>query len=191
MRLCFATNNQHKFEEVKPFLSPKFNLLKLTDVGCHEELPETTGTIAGNSKQKADYVFNKFKIDCFADDSGLEVFVLNNSPGVDSAHYAGAQRNHQDNINLLLNNMEGIDDRKARFVTIITLILSGKYFQFEGVLEGSILSEQKGAGGFGYDPVFLPQGYLNTLAEMTLEEKNRISHRAKAVQQLVDFLTAA
>jgi XTP/dITP diphosphohydrolase len=188
MKLCFATNNEHKLAEVRAILNDKFQILSLRNIGCFEELPETTGTIEGNSNQKAQYVFSKYKIDCFADDSGLEVPALNNAPGVDSAIYAGPQRNHDDNIELLLKNLHGYTNRTARFITIISLITSGQCFQFEGILSGRILEEKHGDGGFGYDPVFLPDGFDRTLAQMTMEEKNRISHRAKAVEKLVAFL---
>jgi XTP/dITP diphosphohydrolase len=188
MDLCFATNNDHKLEEARGILNSKLHLLSLRDIGCNEELPETTDTIHGNSRQKAEYVFKKYKINCFADDSGLEVRALNNAPGVDSAHYAGPQRSHKDNINLLLKNLEGIKNRSARFITIITLIISGESFQFEGILDGRILKEPKGNNGFGYDPIFVPDCFNKTLAEMTMEEKNKISHRARALQKLTEFL---
>lgn len=188
MRLCFATRNQHKLEEVKSLLVGTFRLMNLNDIGCYEELPETTGSIHGNSKQKAEYVNKKFIVDCFADDSGLEVTALNQAPGVDSAIYAGPQRNHADNMNLLLKNLNEISQREARFITVITLIVSERAFQFEGILKGTIASEPRGQGGFGYDPVFVPEGLTKTLAELALEEKNAISHRALAVKQLVEFL---
>ncbi|HEV8514323.1 MAG TPA: RdgB/HAM1 family non-canonical purine NTP pyrophosphatase [Cyclobacteriaceae bacterium] len=188
MNLCFATNNEHKLSEVKSILGGKFQIVSLQEIGCVEELAETTGTISGNSAQKAEYVYKNYKVDCFADDSGLEVTALNNAPGVDSAIYAGPQRSHDDNIKLLLKNLEGIENRTAHFITVITLIKSGKQFQFEGVLSGQILNEGRGSGGFGYDPIFVPDGYDKTLAQMTMEEKNRISHRARAVEKLVSFL---
>lgn len=188
MKLCFATNNYNKLSEVKAILRGKFQVVSLREIGCIEELPETTGTIAGNSNQKAQYIYSNYKTGCFADDSGLEVSALNNAPGVDSAIYAGPQRSHHDNISLLLNNLKGNVNRKAQFITIITLIMSGDHVQFEGVLEGEISEEKRGTGGFGYDPVFIPNGYDLTLAEMTMEEKNRISHRAKAMTKLVAFL---
>jgi len=187
-KLCFATNNAHKLSEVKSLLDGKFQIVSLQEIGCTEELAETTGTILGNSNQKAEYVYTKYKVDCFADDSGLEVTALNNEPGVDSAIYAGPQRSHNDNINLLLKNLEGIENRTARFITVITLIIKGNHFQFEGILDGRILNEKHGSGGFGYDPVFVPKGFDKTLAQMTMEEKNRISHRAKAIAKLVAFL---
>lgn len=188
MKLCFATNNEHKLKEVQVLLDQKFQLVSLRDIGCIEELPETTGTIPGNSKQKAEFVFSKYNIDCFADDSGLEVEALNNEPGVDSAIYAGLQRSHTDNIQLLLKNLKGIANRKARFVTVITLVILGKSIQFEGVLEGEIINKLRGSGGFGYDPIFVPNGNKLTLAEMKMVEKNAISHRAKAVRQLSEYL---
>jgi len=188
MKLCFATNNMHKLSEVRSLLDGKFHIASLHDIGCHEELAETTGTISGNSHQKAEYIYSKYQMNCFADDSGLEVTSLNWAPGVDSAMYAGPQRKHDDNINLLLSNLEGVENRQARFITVITLIIAEKQVQFEGILEGRILSEKQGSGGFGYDPVFLPNGFDKTLAQMTMEEKNRISHRAHAIKKLVAFL---
>jgi len=188
MTLCFATNNEHKLSEVKSLLDGKFQIVSLQAIGCNEELAETSGTISGNSLQKAEHIRKKYKVDCFADDSGLEVAALNNLPGVDSAIYAGPQRSHDDNIRLLLKNLEGIENRKARFITVITLFAAGKHFQFEGILEGRILNEKRGSGGFGYDPVFVPNGFDATLAQMTMEEKNSISHRAKAIQKFVSFL---
>jgi XTP/dITP diphosphohydrolase len=188
MKLCFATYNAHKLAEVKSLLDKKFQVLSLHDIGCMEELAETTGTISGNSNQKAEYVYSKYNVNCFADDSGLEVTALNNEPGVDSAIYAGPQRSHDDNINLLLKNLTGSENRTARFITVITLIISDKHFQFEGVLNGRIIKEKLGSGGFGYDPVFVPDGFDKTLAQMTMEEKNKVSHRAKAVEKLVAFL---
>lgn len=188
MTLCFATANKHKLEEVKKMISPTIHLVGLIDLGCTEEVPETTGTIPGNSKQKAEYVFQNYKTACFADDSGLEVEALDGEPGVDSAIYAGPQRSHSDNINLLLSKLGSNISRKARFITVITLINNEGAFQFEGILNGMIGYEKKGTGGFGYDPVFIPDGYSKTLAEMTMEEKNKISHRSIAIQKLVEFL---
>jgi len=188
MELCFATNNTHKLLEVKSLLEGKFQIVSLHDIGCDEELAETTGTISGNSRQKAEYIYNKYQVNCFADDSGLEVASLKQAPGVDSAMYAGPQRNHDDNINLLLRNLEGVENRKARFITVITLVMAGKHVQFEGTLEGRILREKQGRGGFGYDPIFLPDSFDKTLAQMTMEEKNSISHRAHAIKKLVAFL---
>ncbi len=188
MRLCFATNNKHKLQEVANIISSGIELVGLSDIGCFEELAETTGTIPGNSRQKAEYVFKNYHVPCFADDSGLEVAALNGAPGVDSAFYAGPQKSFSDNVNLLLKNLIGITNREAQFITIITLITSTGIWQFEGVLKGVITSEQRGEGGFGYDPIFLPYGHSKTLAEMTMEEKNKISHRSVAVHKLVEFL---
>jgi XTP/dITP diphosphohydrolase len=190
MELCFATNNSHKLVEVKSLLRGKIDLVSLPEIGCIEELEETSGTINGNSKQKAEYVFKNYNINCFADDSGLEVDALQGAPGVDSAIYAGSQRSHDDNIELLLKNMDGITNRNARFVTVISLYLDGKEYQFEGEVKGKILLERMGTGGFGYDPVFIPNGFSITLAEMTMEEKNKISHRAKAIEKLVKFINS-
>lgn len=189
MRICLATNNVHKVEEIQAALGTDFPLISLREIGCDEELPETQGTISGNSFQKAAYVFRNYKIPSLADDSGLEVVALNGEPGINSAHYAGPQRNHNDNMTLLLKKMEDVVDRKACFKTILTLMMSEhEVHQFTGILEGTILTEKRGSSGFGYDPLFLPDGFTKTLAEISLEEKNKISHRGRAVQKLVDFL---
>ena len=190
MRLCFATNNKHKIEEVAFAIKNKIAILSLSDIGCFEELPETRDTLEGNSLQKAEYVFTNFSIPCFADDTGLEVPALNNAPGVYSARYAGSQRNSDDNIELLLKNLNGTANRQAQFRTIITLIGLDKIYTFEGIVKGTIANERKGAGGFGYDPVFIPEGHARSFGEMSLEEKNQMSHRAIAVQKLISFLTA-
>ena len=188
MQLCFATANKHKLEEVKKMISPAIDLVGLIDIGCNEEIPETSGTIPGNSKQKAEYIFQNYHVVCFADDSGLKVEALGGKPGVDSAIYAGPQRSHSDNINLLLSKLGHQTNRRAHFITVVTLINEDGVFQFEGILNGTIGFEKKGTGGFGYDPVFTPDGYFKTLAEMTIEEKNKISHRSIAIQKLVEFL---
>lgn len=187
MKLCFATRNSNKIREIKQELGDTFEILSLDDVNCHEEIPETTGTIEGNSKQKALYVWEKYQINCFADDSGLEVDALNGEPGVDSAHYSGS-RDFDANIDLLLKNLAGVDNRQASFKTVITLITAGKVQQFTGTIKGNILKERRGEEGFGYDPVFLPNAYDQTFAEMSLDEKNKISHRAQALRKLIDFL---
>lgn len=189
MRLCFATNNQHKIEEVAFAIKNKIAIQSLDDIGCFEELPETRDTLEGNSLQKAEYVFRHFNIPCFADDTGLEVEALNNAPGVYSARYAGPQRNPNDNIDLLLQKLTGISNRNAQFRTIITLIGLDKIYTFEGIVKGIISHERKGDGGFGYDPVFIPEGYDRSFGEMSLEEKNQLSHRAIAIQKLVSFLS--
>ncbi len=188
MKLCFATNNQYKIKEVLALLDSSYSIASLSDIGCVEELAEEQTTIPGNSFQKANYVFQKYSVSCFADDSGLEVDALFGAPGVDSAHYAGPQRNFEDNMNLLLKNLLGQQNRQAQFRTVITLVTPSTTQQFEGILRGQILHEKRGTQGFGYDPLFLPDGYTRTLAEMSLEEKNSISHRSKAVAQLVAFL---
>lgn len=187
MELCFATNNQHKLDEVSSKLGDTFQLKTLKDIGCLDELPETTGTIPGNSRQKADYVWTHFGVSCFADDSGLEVESLNGEPGVDSAFYSGS-RNAQNNIEKLLTNLAGQSNRKARFITVFTLVLHGVEHQFEGTIEGQIVEEPRGTGGFGYDPVFQPDGYDRTFAQMSLEEKNTISHRSRALAKMIDYL---
>ena len=187
-KLCFATNNAHKLEEIQAILGDSFELLSLKDINCTKELPETGNTLEANSLQKAQYLYDHYQVNCFADDSGLEVHALGGEPGVDSAHYAGPQRSHADNINLLLKNLTDETDRSAQFRTVITLIQNGKVSQFEGSIKGQIISELRGNEGFGYDPIFIPEGYTTTFAEMSLAEKGKISHRAKAFGKLVAFL---
>ena len=187
MELCFATNNPHKLEEVSARLGGAFTLKTLPDIGCVDELPETTGTIPGNSRQKADYVWTHYGISCFADDSGLEIDTLNGEPGVDSAFYSGS-RDHAKNIQKVLQNLSGETNRQARFITVFTLILQGVEHQFEGIVEGQIQTAPRGSGGFGYDPIFQPDGYDRTFAEMSLAEKNAISHRARALEKMIAFL---
>ncbi|GAB4040673.1 RdgB/HAM1 family non-canonical purine NTP pyrophosphatase [Spirosoma jeollabukense] len=187
MELCFATNNRHKLDEVSIGLGNAFILKTLTDIGCTDELPETSGTIAGNSRQKADYVWTHFGVSCFADDSGLEVDALNGEPGVDSAFYSGS-RDAEKNIQKLLSKLGGNQNRKARFITVFTLVLHGVEHQFEGIVEGHILTEPRGTGGFGYDPIFQPDGYDRTFAEMSLEEKNSMSHRSRALAKMLTYL---
>lgn len=186
--LCFATNNSNKTLEIRALLGPFFVLQNLSDIGCAEELPETQPTIEGNALQKAQYVFDHYGVSCFADDTGLEIEALNNEPGVFSARYAGPQRNNADNIELVLNRLRDNANRKARFKTIITLIDNGETTNFEGIVTGAIVKTPRGTKGFGYDPVFMPDGYTQTFAEMELEQKNLISHRAIAVKKLVNFL---
>jgi XTP/dITP diphosphohydrolase len=188
MKLCFATNNTHKVKEMQALLGNSFTLLSLADIGCAEELAEDQDTLEGNSLQKAQYVFDNYNVACFADDTGLEVEALNGEPGVYSARYAGAQRNSTDNIELLLQNLRGKENLKARFRTVVTLITEKGTHQFEGILNGAITFEPRGTQGFGYDPVFVAEGYTQTLAQLELSEKNKISHRARAVQKLVLFL---
>jgi XTP/dITP diphosphohydrolase len=188
IKLCFATNNSHKLEEVRHVIK-HFQIVSLEEINCFEELPETRDTLEGNSLQKAEYVFDKYKVPCFADDTGLEVEALNNAPGVYSARYAGSQRNADDNINLLLKNLHGKSNLNARFRTVISLVgLQSPPVLFEGIISGSITFERRGTSGFGYDPIFLPHGYAKTFAEMTMDEKNDLSHRARAVKKLEAYL---
>jgi len=189
MELCFATNNEHKLAEVTARLGGAFTLKTLLDIGCTDELPETSGTIPGNSRQKADYVWTHFGVSCFADDSGLEVDALHGEPGVDSAYYSGS-RNHEQNIQKLLTNLASEKNRTARFITVFTLVLHGVEHQFEGIVNGQILNAPQGTGGFGYDPVFLPDGHDRTFAQMTMDEKGLISHRAQALTKMIAYLTA-
>lgn len=188
MKICFATNNKKKIEEVKAALGPEFELVSLEEIGCFEELPETGDTLDHNAFQKARYVKTHFGVDCFADDTGLEVEALEGAPGVYSGRFAGEPRSDERNIDLLLEKMEGKTNRKAQFRTVIALILEGKEYQFEGIAEGEILYQRVGEKGFGYDPVFKPTGFERTFAELSLEEKNEISHRGKAVKSLIEFL---
>jgi XTP/dITP diphosphohydrolase len=188
MNLCFATNNKHKLEEIQALVGSQFRIVSLEDIGCKEELAEDQDTLEGNSLQKAEYVFKKYGVPCFADDSGLEVEALGGAPGVYSARYAGPQRSHDDNMTLLIRNLEGKANRNAQFRAVITLLSKQGQQQFEGILKGTIQLARKGSGGFGYDPIFIPLGFSKTLAEMSMEEKNKISHRAMAVQKLVEFL---
>lgn len=187
-KLCFATNNAHKLEEIQAILGDSFELLSLNDIHCKEELPETGNTLEANSLQKAKYLYDNYQVDCFADDTGLEVHALGGEPGVYSARYAGLQRSHADNVNLLLKNLVNKPDRSARFRTVITLIQNGNITQFEGIVNGKIIEDLRGTEGFGYDPIFVPEGYDNTFAEMELIEKAKISHRGRAFEKLVEFL---
>lgn len=187
--ICFATNNKHKLEEVRSILGPDFRVLSLHDLAFNEELRETRNTFEGNSLQKAEYLFNQVKLPCFADDSGLEVESLNGEPGVFSARYAGNHKNDDDNIELLLKNLKGKLNRNAQFRTIITYIdQPGDHRVFEGIIRGKIIDEKRGSSGFGYDPVFVPEGHAKTFAQMDPIEKNTISHRSKAVKKLAKFL---
>ncbi len=183
-----ATNNTHKLSEIRSAIGPDLRVLSLEDIGCYEELPETMDTLEGNSRQKAAFVYAKYNVPCVADDTGLEVDALKGAPGVYSARYAGEQRNSEDNIDLLLANLKGISNRRAQFRTVFTLLGMGEPQTFIGVVSGTILEERRGKGGFGYDPVFVPDGHSRTMAEMTVEEKNEISHRGQAVKKLVAYL---
>lgn len=187
MQLCFATNNTHKLEEIRAILGENFVLKTLQEIGCNDELPETTDTIEGNSAQKAEYVWEHYGVNCFADDSGLEIEALNGAPGVHSAYYSG-ERNHARNIERVLRELANESNRKARFKTVITLTLEGKSHSFEGIVEGIIIDVPRGTDGFGYDPIFVPENHNCTFAEMTLEEKGKLSHRSKAFVKLIAFL---
>jgi XTP/dITP diphosphohydrolase len=186
--ICFATNNKNKIAEVRSKIGSEMTILSLEDIGCFEELPETSPTIEGNSAQKARYVAEKYKVNCFADDTGLEVDALNGEPGVYSARYAGPSCNPEDNMQKLLASMSDKSNRSAHFKTCITLILNNVEKTFFGEIKGSILTEKHGNEGFGYDPIFQPEGYSISFAEMSMAEKNKISHRALAVAKLVEHL---
>ncbi len=188
MKLVFATNNKNKIIEVKALLSKEIEILSLSDIDCTQEIEETEETIEGNAKLKADYITKIYGLDCFADDTGLEVDALNGAPGVYSARYAGEKVTYADNVNKMLYEMRGRSNRKAQFRTAIVLNLQGKQYLFEGVCKGDILEVEKGNDGFGYDPIFRPKGFDKTFAEMNLDEKGEISHRGLAVQKLVKFL---
>jgi XTP/dITP diphosphohydrolase len=187
MNLVFATANNNKVNEIQELVPSDLQLLSLKDINCLEEIPETQATIEGNASQKAFYVYNNYHFNCFADDTGLEVEALDGKPGVLSARYAGESKNADDNMNKLLKELHGISNRNARFKTIISLIIDGKEIQFEGIVNGSIIDDKRGTKGFGYDSIFVPNGYDITFAEMDLSEKNKISHRALAVGKLVEL----
>ena len=188
-KIVFATNNQHKLDEVKKITEGLTEIVSLSEINCFDDIPETADTLEGNALLKARYVKEKFGFDCFADDTGLEVEALDNAPGVYSARYAGPEHNSESNMKLLLKNMEGITNRKARFRTVIALLMDGKEYLFDGIVEGIIIDEKRGNSGFGYDPVFVPNGYNETFAQLGSDIKNNISHRAKAVLKLHDFLS--
>lgn len=187
MEIVFATHNQHKTEEVRAILGADYRILNLPELGC-PDIPETADTLKGNALQKAQYVADHYGRNCFADDTGLEVLALDGRPGVYSARYAGEGCSYQDNVLKLLGEMQGVADRRACFKTVVALILNGETYFFEGRVDGIILPEQRGTDGFGYDPVFLPDGYDQTFAEMSPATKNGISHRGRAIQQLAAFL---
>jgi XTP/dITP diphosphohydrolase len=188
--LVFATNNLHKLEEIQRILPGEIRIRSLSDIACREDIPETASTLEGNALIKARFIHERYGCNCFADDTGLEVEALNNAPGVYSARYAGEGHNFQANVDKLLREMNGKVNRKARFRTVIALILEGKEYLFEGIIQGSITAEERGSAGFGYDPVFVPGGYAQTFAEMGNELKNSISHRALAGQRLAAFLSS-
>ena len=189
MTLVFATHNAHKLKEIQALLPTTIKLLSLTDINCNEDIPETATTIEGNALLKAQYINEKYGYDVFADDTGLEVVALNGAPGVYSARYAGAQKNDADNVALLLQQMEGNPERKAQFRTVIALCLGKETYTFEGIAKGSICQVPIGNKGFGYDPIFVPEGYPQTFAQLSQEEKNSISHRGRAFEKLLVFLS--
>jgi len=185
--LVFATNNNHKLIEVKQLLTD-YQIISLKEINCFDDIPETENTLQGNAILKANYITEKFGYNCFADDTGLEVEALNNEPGVYSARYAGVDNNSEKNIEKLLTNLSDKKNREAQFRTVVALNLNGKQYLFEGVCKGTILKNKQGESGFGYDPIFKPSGYEKSFAEMSLDEKGKISHRGKAIKKLIDFL---
>lgn len=187
IKIVFATNNKNKIKEVQKLLPTNIKLIGLKDIGCKDDIPETQHTIKENSIQKVNYINSKYNLDCFADDTGLEISALNGDPGVFSARYAGSERNSKKNIEKVLKNLNNIKNRNARFKTVIALSYKGEILTFEGVCEGVISNEIQGDGGFGYDPIFKPYGINKTFAELSFDEKNKISHRAIATKKLIDY----
>ena len=188
MKIVFATNNEHKLSEIRSILGDSIEVLSLNDIGCHVDIPETGTTLEENALQKAEYVYNHYHIDCFADDTGLEVDALGGAPGVYSARYAGDGHDSEANMTKLLHELGENDNRKARFRTVIALIINGKVNTFDGIVNGEIIREKRGGEGFGYDPIFEPEGYNKTFAELGVDIKNQISHRARATQKLAEYL---
>lgn len=188
MKIVFATNNPNKILEVQALLPKTIQIVSLESIGCFEEIPETADTIEGNAILKANYITGNYGYDCFADDTGLEVEALNNEPGVFSARYAGEQKNAEDNMNKLLVNLANQTNRNARFKTVIALNLNGEQFLFTGICDGEITLDKSGSQGFGYDPIFKPEGFSETFAQLSMQQKGEISHRGKATKQLIDFL---
>ena len=192
MKIVFATNNKHKLEEIKDILGKDFEIVSLAEIGCHEDIPETGLTLEENARQKSTYIVEHYNHDCFADDTGLEVDALNGEPGVHSARYAeGTDHDSEANMRKLLSKMANVKDRTARFRTVISLIINGVEHQFEGRVEGWIATEKHGTEGFGYDPIFIPEGYDKSFAELGEEVKNQISHRARAVKKLAEYLSSS
>lgn len=190
MKLVFATNNKHKLDEVRKITSHHpVEIVSLAEINCFDDIPETADTLEGNALQKTHYIQEKFGLNCFADDTGLEVEALNNAPGVYSARYAGPGHDSEANMKKLLHEMEGMENRNARFRTVIALVWNGKTYTFDGIVNGTITTTKRGENGFGYDPIFIPEGYEQTFAELGNDIKNQISHRAKAVEKLDEFLT--
>ena len=190
MKLVFATHNQNKAKEIQSLLDERFEILTLSEINCNDEIPETAETLEGNSLLKAQFVSENFKVNCFADDTGLEIVALDGKPGVYSARYAGEEKSAEANMNRVLLELENSVNRTAQFRTVITLVLENKTFTFEGIVKGEIIREKRGTDGFGYDPIFVPEGQNKTFAEMTMAEKNLQSHRARAFQKMIEFLTS-
>lgn len=188
MKLVFATNNRHKLQEVKDILGSRVEVLSLAEIGCHDDIPETGATLEENALIKARWVSEKYNCNCFADDTGLEVEVLNGAPGVYSARYAGEECNSEANMQKLLYNLTGENNRNAQFRTVIALIINNREFTFDGIVKGTISTGKMGEAGFGYDPIFVPEGYSQSFAQMGSEEKNRISHRYRATEKLSKYL---
>ncbi|MGM0530974.1 MAG: non-canonical purine NTP diphosphatase [Bacteroidota bacterium] len=189
MELIFATNNPHKSREIQALLPEEITILSLKDIDFQGDIPENQSTLEGNAREKAGYIYERYGMNCFADDTGLEIDALNGEPGVYSARYAGADKDHGANMDKVLRELEGVSDRRARFKCVISLIIDGEEKRFDGVVNGQILREKRGSQGFGYDPIFLPDGYDRTFAEMPLELKNKISHRSQAINKLADYLS--
>ena len=188
MKLVFATNNKHKLEEVRAILGNRIEVLSLNDINCHDDIPETADTLEGNALIKARYIYEKFGVDCFADDTGLEVDVLGGEPGVYSARYAGEECNPEANMHKLLHNLTGKNNRNAQFRTVIALIIKGEEKLFNGIVKGNISCEKMGNAGFGYDPIFIPEGFSESFAQMSSDMKNSISHRYRATEELNNYL---
>lgn len=188
MKLVFATNNRHKLDEVRAIVGDRVEVLSLNDIGCHDEIPETADTLQGNALIKARYIYEKYGLDCFADDTGLEVEALSGEPGVYSARYAGEECSSEANMQKLLHNLTGKSNRNAQFRTVIALIINGEEKLFNGIVKGSITEEKRGDSGFGYDPIFIPEGFSESFAQMSSEQKNSISHRYRATEQLSNYL---
>lgn len=186
--IVFATGNPYKVQEVGAVLKDRYKIKSLQDIGCTVDLPETSPSLEGNALQKARYVYEHFSVNCFSEDTGLEIEALNGEPGVYTARYAGPQRDAKDNMDLVLQKLQHQENRRARFRTVVALIIEGEEFTFEGIVNGRIARAKKGGGGFGYDPIFIPEGHSRTFAELPAEEKNKISHRARAVAKLIGFL---
>ena len=186
--LVFVTNNKFKLEEIQNIIGFKYRIMSLKDINCYDEIPETHMTIEENASEKSHYIYKRYELDCFADDTGLEIDALDGRPGVFSARYAGEGKDFDDNMNKVLSELQNTSNRKARFRTVISLILDGNEYQFEGIVNGQILTRKIGGKGFGYDPIFQPDGFSKSFAQLTMKEKNKISHRGMAIQKMIEFL---